>query len=347
MASRARITMSDIAAAAGLSRPTVSLALSNKGTIAEETRQRVLAAARRLGFRPHAAAKTVVTGRSGMIGVLLSRQGWRGQLPADLLAGIDSVLAQHEQHLIVAKLDERELALGQSPRILREITCDGFLVNYNVGVPPELGKAISESNTPAIWLNDDGTHPGVRPDDFSAAREAVRILHELGHRRIGYVDMLMNMHSRKGGLHISRIHRHDGYLKGVADAGLSPVVLLDDPTVTINNYSQLWGDMVRRIRSAITGDDPVTAWVAYSGEEALIWEAAAWEKLTVPADLSMITFGDERSRRESYMVVPLYEIGETAARLLMQLIAGERVETSRVVPLRFDPGGTIAPAPRR
>ncbi len=339
--------MSEVAKAAGLSRPTVSMALSNKGTISAETRRRVLEAAERLGFRPHAAAKAVVTGRSGMIGLLMSRVSYRSNLPSSLLSGIEDALMEAEQHLVVARIDDEEIANGDMPRILREVTCDGFLVNYNVGMPEALGKLIQGARTPAVWINNSETENSVCPDDVGAAREAVERLVEAGHRRIVYIDTLIHQHTRKCEVHASHHDRLAGYRIGVGAAGLPQIELFDDPTLPLNAYGPIFADVVDRLRVLLRQPEPVTAAIIYGSEESLVYEAAAREGLHLPRDLSLIVFGEQRSRRESCMLLPSREIGQAAVETLLARLDGKPANGStRMLPCVFERNWTFGPRTR-
>src|SRR2546429_443371 len=72
-----RIRMSDVAAAAGVSRTTASFVLNKKdAAIPAETQQRVLQAAEQLGYRPHAGARALATGRTNRIGLVLAEAAY-------------------------------------------------------------------------------------------------------------------------------------------------------------------------------------------------------------------------------------------------------------------------------
>jgi len=130
-------TLKVIAEAAGVSIPVVSQVLNSKGQrFRPETRRRVRQAAERLGYRPNNSARAMATGRLGCAALVLSTQGYRSTLPAELLRGIDEELARHNMHLTIARLpDEKLTREGYVPKILREWLSDGLLINYTSDIP--------------------------------------------------------------------------------------------------------------------------------------------------------------------------------------------------------------------
>src|SRR4051812_31906827 len=82
-------TQIDIAHKAGVSQVTVSHVLSGRGRVGEEVRQRVLDIARRLGYRPNAAARAISTGKFGCVTLLMGVRQQTSELPQQLLWGIE------------------------------------------------------------------------------------------------------------------------------------------------------------------------------------------------------------------------------------------------------------------
>src|SRR4028119_674288 len=190
-----QITQNDVARKLGVSRQLVSYALNDTGTVSQEMRQRIVATAAELGYRPNTSARVMKTGRFGCIGILMSTIRNRSALQSLLMEGIHDELALHDQHLMLVKSPDEPLTdEAAMPRLLREWMVDGLLVAFNLSTPPGMIETIRRHNIPSIWLNSDQESDCVRPDDEAAAYNATRHLQELGHRRITYVTQVQSTH---------------------------------------------------------------------------------------------------------------------------------------------------------
>jgi DNA-binding LacI/PurR family transcriptional regulator len=265
------ITQKDIAAKLGVSNQLVSYALNGTGTVSDQMRQRIVATATELGYRPNTSARVMKTGRFGCIGILMSTIRNRSALQSLLMEGIHDELALHDQHLMLVKSPDEPLTdEAAMPRLLREWMVDGLLVAFNLSTPPGMIETIRRHNIPSIWLNSDQEINCVRPNDEAAGYDAARHLQELGHRRIAYVT---NTKSR----HYSVAHRESGYRRAMREAGLKAQVLkidTDEPRAQQLEISLRW----------LTRPTRPTAMIFYSTDMALIaFYAAERLGLRIPA----------------------------------------------------------------
>src|SRR5438034_4727631 len=100
------VTIKDVARAARVSVATVSRVHNNSGPVTEGTRRRVRTVATRLGYAPHAAARTLSTNRTSTVGVLLP--DLYGEFYSELIRGIDQMAQRHGYHLLVASSHDRK-----------------------------------------------------------------------------------------------------------------------------------------------------------------------------------------------------------------------------------------------
>jgi DNA-binding LacI/PurR family transcriptional regulator len=187
-----RITSHDIAREAGVARSTVSLILTNnpKISISPQTRERVVATARRLGYVPNSAAQMLVSGRSRTIGLILSRP--------DLIAvdafvprmvfGLNAACCARGYRLLMEAIEDPSnadayLDVAKSKRI------DGLIV-----INPRKGDAglrkVIESKFPMVVFGISG-HPqenAVSTRDGEASCQATEHLLALGHQRIAHIS---------------------------------------------------------------------------------------------------------------------------------------------------------------
>lgn len=336
-------TIEDIARRVGTSKMTVSLALRGTGRMSTRTRDKILAAAKQLGYRPNVAARAVSTGRFGCAALVLSTRPNASTLPDNMLKGVHDTLITHDMHLTVAILpDEQLTSAGVVPKILRNWLADGLLINYTHEIPARMVELIRQYAVPSIWINSQQPSDAIYPDDFSAGRDASRRLIELGHSDIAYVDYSHNpdVMPRE---HYSASERLRGYEAAMREARLParPIV---------RRVSS--ADRARAAREWLERDDRPTAVVCYGSTTAvpIAW-AAVGLGIVTGRDLSIISF-DGRAVQYAgppfaTMLIPEEAMGREAAELLVSKINDPNTPVpSRSVPFRFEEGATLAP-PRR
>ncbi|MEX0746035.1 MAG: LacI family DNA-binding transcriptional regulator [Phycisphaeraceae bacterium] len=337
------VTIYQIAADLGVSRQTVSAILRGKEHLyRRETCERVRAAAERLGYRPNAHARSMRTGRFGAAGLLMSSSPSRSRMPQPLLDAICETLAEHELHLIVGKLpDERLTQTGAVPKILREWSVDGLLVNYDEQVPPGMVARIQEEIAPTVWLNARLEHNCVRPDNVHGGALAARHLLELGHRRIGYLDFIQGWDDLDEA-HFSVGDRQLGYEQAMREAGFQPQVIRAPRHVDT-------ADRAAFAREQLSGDERVTA-VVVSGGAQFVIHAATTLGLSVPDDLSVVAIGDQPVAAGigwvDIALVPLTRLGRAGVEAMLERIAQpEAAMPAQTVPFKLDHRGTTTAPP--
>ncbi|MCX7626363.1 MAG: LacI family transcriptional regulator [Candidatus Sumerlaeaceae bacterium] len=209
-----RYTIRDIAAMAGVSRSTVSLALNDSPKINPKTKAKVMEIIERVGYRPSAIARSLVRQRAGVICVILPQIG---HVVSDFyfsesLSGILDVVTAHGYHLVVEmatpefKSGKKALALYRQ-RVMDAVLCVGNLTTDTYLIE------LAEAGCPVILVNSVlGNLPAVIGANRQAAYRAVEHLARLGHTRIGHI--------RGSEFVTTAIHRTEGYLQAVEDLGL-------------------------------------------------------------------------------------------------------------------------------
>lgn len=317
-----RVTLRDIAEHMGVDRSTVSRVLSNKaaeGGISVELADRILRKAREMRYLPNASARAIRTGRFNCAALLLSTIEVRSYLPRRLLDGIHDELAAADMHLVLAKEpDEKLQERSYVPSMLRTLMSDGLLINYTHHLPQYMEQAVEERNLPAVWINTHRSHDCVYPQNRAAAAAATNRLLELGHRRIGFLDLCIG-ESEVSQYHPSNRDRQAGYEDAMRAAGLTPQTVRGPTACTTLEAERSF--LFNWLRH---GDRP-TALVCYTGifVTSLMW-AAGELGLKIPRDLSVITFAGEDFQVQRLpidaMVEPEYQMGVEAVRLLQRKI---------------------------
>jgi LacI family transcriptional regulator, galactose operon repressor len=341
------VTVKDIAAEVGVNHTTVSRALTGKAQVAKATRRRILEAVERMGYRPSTAARTVRTGRTGLIGMIQSAVGGRSVRVPLFDVSVDRALHAAGQCVVRDLIDEPadsgdEHAL--SPKILRERVVDGLLINYVLGTPPEIREVLERWEIPAIWINRKREHDCVRPDDEGGARKATRRLIEAGHR-----DIALCLARSSGAVHRIEPHyslgdREAGYRNAMREAGLRPRVIdIAQREGTDRRNATLRGSI-----ALLSRPNRPTAVLCGSGSGPTM-VAAAWKLgLDVPRDLSVLAFDNEETSDSHIAVdrvlIPYDEMARAAVRELLALIDDPKTPRAPVIlPLAVEATGTVAP----
>lgn len=216
MAKKKRVTLRDVARHAGVSPTAVSFAYNAPHQLSQATRERILETASELGYQPHPVARTLATGRTNTIGLVVP-------------TGLNWLL--HDPYFIIvlgemgAVCDEQKMritlvpATGEvAPNALATIAADGFL-SFAIHRTHPLGVAVQRTSRPVVMLNGDEALdvPMFNLDDFGGAYRAAQHLIERGHRRI----VVATLGPRTDGVVIPAMERRlAGYRQAVSDAGL-------------------------------------------------------------------------------------------------------------------------------
>ncbi|KVN32350.1 LacI family transcriptional regulator [Burkholderia stagnalis] len=180
------VTASDVAARAGVSRSAVSRAFSPTASIAPETRERVMHAARALGYQVNLIARDMITQRSSMIGVVTAgfENPFRARLLSDLLAALGH---RALTPLVTNAEDPRQIR--QSLERLLSYRIAG-LVMTSASPPLSVARQYLAHRIPVVMINRAANLPGadvVVSDNADGAANAARMLAEAGAQRPAFV----------------------------------------------------------------------------------------------------------------------------------------------------------------
>ena len=279
-----RPTIFDVASRAGVSKSLVSLVLRGQPGVSEPRRKAVLRAAEELGYRPNAAARSLVQQRTHTVGALLSDMGnpWF----IDLLDSVRSELTSLGLNLFLSEAHQLEADSSVLDAFI-EARVDGLLF---LGTMPVTDSLLAAARTmPAVVVS--GREPDlpnvdvVSGDDRMGAASAVAHLIDLGHTRIAHL----------AGTGRAAELRTEGYRAEMLRHGLGDFVLVE-----ISDRSEA-GDM-RAAQALLNKNTRPTAILANNDYAALIVMSHAVSiGLSVPQDLSVVGYDNSYLARTGYI----------------------------------------------
>lgn len=311
-----RVTMADVAREVGVSMMTVSRVINNKGDVSPATRQRVLGAIERLGYRPSGIARGLATRHTGTLGLVVPDVA--NPFFAEVARGVEQVAYAEGYNVFLCNTDEdpeRELdVLGslEEKRVDGVVLCSSRLESEDIQLVIGAHPAVTLVNRRAA---DVGQSVGaVLVDDVAGGRMTTKHLLSRGHCAIGFLSGPSGSRSGQG--------RLQGYRETLADAGTvaSPAWVRDCPPVA---------DAGREAALRLLTQAPeLTALLCYNDLVAVgALRACAESGRRVPEDLAVVGFDDIPlaalvTPSLTTCRVPRHELGVRAVQLLLRQIQG-------------------------
>jgi len=318
-------TIKDIASRAKVSAVTVSRALNNKPDISADTKRRILQIADQLRYTPNRLAKSMVTHKTHTVGLVMPNS--KDPFYADVIHGIGRQLRDQGYSTILCISEDNadnELALL---RLLKERRVDGMLI-YPVQRDRRYIQELKNSNVPYVLLNrhtNDLKCDCVMNDNVAGAFEAVNHLIEKGHKSITYICARPNASSAQ--------ERIIGCKKAFRANGLSEINLKIE-------YCEETIEACYLLTKNLLAHDSINAIFVWDDRLAVGALRAIHERaLRVPEDIALVGYdGIEISAHlfPSLTTVsqPSLQIGETAAQILLDRLAGKEEGNPKHVVLK-------------
>ncbi len=276
-----RVTIRDIADRAGVSKGAVSYALNGRPGVSEQTRQRILAIARELGWYPNRAARALSAARADACGLVMARPAKTLALEPfymEFLAGAESELASRSMALTIQLVKSVADEIEVYRRWWGERRVDGVLMVDLREDDPRVDELV-RIGLPAVVVGGPvagGTLPSVWHDERSPVIEAVRYLAALGHQRIDHVAGVSHF--------VHTMQRTDAFREAMEELGLRP-------EITTTDYSPESG--AKATRRLLSSPDRPSAIIFDSDLLAVTGLGVAHQMgLVVPDDVSIVGWDD-------------------------------------------------------
>ncbi len=318
------VTMKDVAARAGVSIKTVSRVVNNQGEVSDETRQRVQRAIEELGYKPNIVARSLITGKTNTIALLVAEIETPFLLRVQ--RGIEPLAREHNYNVILFSVSDTADEV-KGLEVMRQQRVDGVILN-SISLQQDNSHILDFCRTgiPLVAVNRYGLDDSVCQiiwDDETASTEAVLHLVRLGHRRIAHIGGPMDRHSSHCRLR--------GYKRGLEQAGLP----CQNRYIIHGDY--LYPSGYNATLSLLEIDPPPTAIFVANDVMAVACLAAVQRSgRRVPDDVAIIGVGDEIFSRYTTptlttISLPTAEAGRRAAEMLLAQINDEPLSETRVV----------------
>lgn len=321
------VTISDVAVRTGVSKVTVSYVLNDRQTgikISEATRQRVLQAAREMGYHPNALARGLARRRTDTLTLVMHSPRFFARGSSFAIALMRGILDQANERDFDVMFHTRKLTdLDREVLAVTDGRADGALLLRALDDP--LAERLAERDFPFVQIFSRSTLPGawfVDCDNVAGGRLATDFLLDLGHRRIGHISGPLTSAPGRD--------RQAGFQLALAARGLAA----DPGCIWSIAYSRGdFGTFLERMRQP----DAPTAIFVWSDDVAIAAIRLLREVLgkRVPEDISVIGFdgtetGDHTSPRLTSIRQPIEEMAARGVDLLISRVGKEEVDETQV-----------------
>jgi DNA-binding LacI/PurR family transcriptional regulator len=311
-------TINEVAERAGVSKSLVSLVMRGAPNVSDSKREAVLRVATELGYRPNAVARSLVEGRTRVIGVMLS--DLHNPFFAEVVDGIEAEASRRGYRALMSTGQRVPAREAEAIETFLELRTDGVIV-AGPSLPNQAIVAAARS-APLVVVGRamrSTSVDSVTDDDREGAGLAVEHLVELGHRRIACID---------GGQGAGSVPRRKGYRQAMIRAGLEQHV-----RVAPGAFTEEGG---HRAMQELLDEEPRPTAVCAANDLAAIGAMNAIEDrgLRVPDDISVVGYDNTalaalRHVRLTTINQPRFQIGEEAVAVLV-----ERIQEGRTTPRR-------------
>lgn len=307
-----RPTIYDLAKEAQVSYSTVSRTLSGYEFVKDSTRERVLAAAQKLGYVPNWQARSLAGGASNLIGVLVPSLG--NDYIVQILHGIDEALTQSDYNLILYTTNRHQGKEATYAGTIMSGGADGLLLVAPLITDPYL-ETLREQNFPYVLIDQQeemGRSIVVNTTNWQGAYDATEYLIGLGHHRIGFLAGLPQL--------TSAIERLAGYKAALSDHDIS---FRDEYVVQGDFREQTGYEATHKLLCLAEVPTAIFAANDFSALGAI--EALRECNVRIPEDISVLGFDDIPQAAVAHPKLttvhqPLLQMGYEAAMALLEYL---------------------------
>src|SRR5580658_829719 len=281
---RALLDIRSVAARANVSIATVSRTINRVPTVDAKLAKRVWSAIHELGYVPNTQARALGSGRSGMLGLVVSEI--TNPFFPELIQGFEDVAIENGFELLINSTNYDPKRMEVCIRRLLERKAEGVAI-MTFGIEQPLFEQLAERNIPLVFVDTGPDRPGVsvlKVDYAHGIRQGVQHLAALGHRKIGFISGPMRLHSARS--------RSQAFLLALEECGIAA-----RPEWQVEGDHTLEGG-VKATEKILTCARRPSALMCSNDMTAIgVLHKAFRVGLRVPADLSVVGVDDIKMAR--------------------------------------------------
>jgi len=318
-------TIKEIAKLANVSYSTVSRALNNKKGVRADVREIINKIALETDYFPHSSAKALVKKRIGVLGVIITRTGdfaFQNPYYSQILMGISDVTTKHDYKLMLSINEKKSYIDLYFRRMVDGVLVIGNRLDDEL-VPDLEKKGVLAVVVPGFMEDSKIDIPSVNSENYQRVYRTVDYLLDLGHRKIAFILGMMNSKYS--------VERFKAYQAAFKDHGLA----YDPKYIVESDFSKTDGsrmmgrllDLSDRPSCVICINDSVTPGAL---------KQISVRGLKIPEDISVVAIGSSETLdlyepALTTIKIPVSQIGQTAAQMLIQLVENGSCSEKHVV----------------
>jgi LacI family transcriptional regulator len=322
-----RATIRDVAAHAGVSIGTASKALNGQGKLRRETRDRVAAAARELGFSPNVLARGLLVGRTYTVGLITTDSFGRFSIP--VMLGAEDALGAGRMSVFMCDTRDDPERERQHLEMLLSRQVDGLIVTGRRIEPrPSIGSGLGLPVVYAMTQSLDSDEPAILPDDYGGGRLAADQLLAARRTRLGHITGPERF--------LAARKRASGFCDAAGESGAR----FSPNDVLYGEWTEGWGRHAANI--LLRGSPDVQA--IFCGSDQIARGVSDTLRLAgrrVPEDIALIGFDNWEPMARgadpplTSIDMCLEDVGRVAAEHLLSAVNGEPTHGVHTVPCRL------------
>jgi LacI family transcriptional regulator len=328
------VTLQAVAEAAGVTIATASRSLNDAYGVHPETKARVQRVAKELHYKPNRFARGLVTGRSDMVGLIVS--DIRNSYFAEVARGVEDAALESGRDVMLCNSDLNAERQMKSVNSLLDKRAEAIIMNSVASLSREDQQKIAAAGVPIVLLNRPGrdtTFSTVNADNDKGGRLAAECLLRNGHRKV------INLTGPKKHANLSR--RSTAFIKAMEAQRGARVNTIH----TINTMQGGYEAAIEIFRN-LNGETAIA-----TGNDAMafgVMRAAIEAGVRIPRDISLIGFDDVELSAMTFPPLttvrqPKYEVGRAAVEIVQQLLtSGSKAPIHRVVDVELVERSSVA-----
>lgn len=313
-------TIKDVAKMAEVSISTVSRVINDSKPVSPEARRRVLKAIDELGYKPNEIARSLVTKKSNVMGIIVDDIG--SSYVAQIIRGVEEVGRMYNYDLLLLSSYGDKDSEHRFAQLLMQKQVAGIIVVSEI-LNMEIVEYLNKTKIPFVYLNKYYNvleSPTVAIDNYDASKKVMKYLVDGGHKKIAYVSQEKDIEIT---IEKQKVEAYKKWMKRIKE---SPLILYVDGHNISTGYKL--GNQVKNLIEK----DGVTALYCCEDEIALgIINYLYDHNIKVPEDISIVGYGDTSLAsvyrpKLTTIKEPYYDIGAVSIRKILKQLQGESLE---------------------